>query len=692
MSTNLEHQRKRAKDLRRAHARGDRDAAARIAAHLPRARGLAVDAILRGRFTLSEAQLVVAREAGFDSWPRMKHALDTRPDDILDAALAGRPLDAALAGGAASIHLAAALGDADRVAALLAVEPALTDRRGGTHDWTPLLYACCARHGHRDPSIVDARIRIARLLLAHGADVNALGREAGYGSEHVDGYDVEAWSALAGAAGRVGSADLMRVLIDAGADVETAPHLLKQAVWSGDLRVLEAALAAKPPWWQVIWALVACADLDQSVQAKLLVPHAESPRSLEPAIVRALREERGIALLAILLGDGGPADVRRAVEDHAYRAARRYGHAAAVDLLRARGASDAVLLPADRAIAGLTADRVALAPDDHAMLAWAIEKRHLDRVPHLLAIGCDPDVHDHAGSLPLHHAVRARSIDTIDRLLAAGARIDARDFDNRTALAIADDPAIADHLRANGATATAVDDAAELFERAADAVVAGDLATLRELLDDEPELVHVRSPRTHRCTLLHYTAANGTESPRQRTPPNAHEVAEMLLARGADPDATCKLYGGGSTMLGLMLTSAHPRAAKLDGELVRVLARHGATLPDDAMVTAVQHASPLAVAALVEAGQPITLLVAAALDRVDLVEAELAAGIAVDARFADGYTALHAAAGMGHERTVRLLLAHGADRTLRDTRWNGTPADKASYFGHTALATALQPG
>jgi len=89
------------------------------------------------------------------------------------------------------------------------------------------------------------------------------------------------------------------------------------------------------------------------------------------------------------------------------------------------------------------------------------------------------------------------------------------------------------------------DPASELFERAADAVVFGDLETLRSLLDQEPALVHARSARRHRATLLHYCAANGTEDPRQRTPDNAPAIARFLLERGADPTAECPMYGCG---------------------------------------------------------------------------------------------------------------------------------------------------
>lgn len=72
---NLEQQRKRAKELRRAHRAASADAALRIARHLPRARGKDPSQILEAPLTLSDAQLVIARETGFASWPDLRRHL-----------------------------------------------------------------------------------------------------------------------------------------------------------------------------------------------------------------------------------------------------------------------------------------------------------------------------------------------------------------------------------------------------------------------------------------------------------------------------------------------------------------------------------------------------------------------------------------------------------------------------------------
>lgn len=80
---NLEQQRKRAKDLHRALLRGEPAARQRVRPHHPHGDS-AID-----RITLSEAQLVIARELGLPSWPKLKaHILAMQH---ARATIAGRP-------------------------------------------------------------------------------------------------------------------------------------------------------------------------------------------------------------------------------------------------------------------------------------------------------------------------------------------------------------------------------------------------------------------------------------------------------------------------------------------------------------------------------------------------------------------------------------------------------------------------
>src|SRR5215472_4912100 len=69
----LDQLRRQAKELRDAASRGDAAAVERYGRHHP--------AALQGVASLASAQLVIARELGFASWPRLKAAIDTAAAD-----------------------------------------------------------------------------------------------------------------------------------------------------------------------------------------------------------------------------------------------------------------------------------------------------------------------------------------------------------------------------------------------------------------------------------------------------------------------------------------------------------------------------------------------------------------------------------------------------------------------------------
>ncbi|HTE19995.1 MAG TPA: ankyrin repeat domain-containing protein, partial [Armatimonadota bacterium] len=78
----LEQARNQARDLLRAFNAGDADALARVRNHHPRLHDVPHEDLSGHRFTLSDAQLVVAREAGLPSWSRLKRQIEriTGPD------------------------------------------------------------------------------------------------------------------------------------------------------------------------------------------------------------------------------------------------------------------------------------------------------------------------------------------------------------------------------------------------------------------------------------------------------------------------------------------------------------------------------------------------------------------------------------------------------------------------------------
>ena len=74
-SPNLEHLRKQARDLQRDHMNGRAEAFRRLRVNLPKLSGATVADIAAAVVTRTDAQLVVAREYGFPSWPRLVEAV-----------------------------------------------------------------------------------------------------------------------------------------------------------------------------------------------------------------------------------------------------------------------------------------------------------------------------------------------------------------------------------------------------------------------------------------------------------------------------------------------------------------------------------------------------------------------------------------------------------------------------------------
>jgi catechol 2,3-dioxygenase-like lactoylglutathione lyase family enzyme len=72
---NLENLKKQAKQLVRWHRAANYSVAARIRAGLPRFHDVSDAEILAGSFALAEAQLLLAREAGYESWAKLTSEL-----------------------------------------------------------------------------------------------------------------------------------------------------------------------------------------------------------------------------------------------------------------------------------------------------------------------------------------------------------------------------------------------------------------------------------------------------------------------------------------------------------------------------------------------------------------------------------------------------------------------------------------
>lgn len=173
--------------------------------HHPRLAGLTAGAPEATGFKLADAQLTLARHYGFASWPRLRRHVErvhratrspheqpvggdlvddgARADELLRLAClnygvddparwqdAARLLAAHPHLASASMFTAAAAGDVAATAGILGADPTTASGEGGPFDWQPLLYLTYSRIDLGD---VGDPVRVARLLLEHGADPNA---------------------------------------------------------------------------------------------------------------------------------------------------------------------------------------------------------------------------------------------------------------------------------------------------------------------------------------------------------------------------------------------------------------------------------------------------------------------------------------------------------------------------------------
>lgn len=256
------------------------------------------------------------------------------------------------------------------------------------------------------------------------------------------------------------------------------------------------------------------------------------------------------------------------------------------------------------------------------------------------------------------------------------------------------------------------------FRDAVDLLDQGDVLNLRAHLNTHPHLVreHVlfeggnyfRHP-----TLLAFVAENPVR--RATLPANIVEVAKVILEAGAKEDHVAL-----NETLELVSSGSVPRQCRVQIPLIDLLCAYGAD-PASAILTALAHKELEAVDALLRNGAPLDVVLAAGLGRAEEVlrfllasssEKRLCAltlasqyghteivSILLDAgedpnRYNIGIhahsTPLHQAAAGGHDKVVRLLVERGARVDMKDTLWQGTPADWARHEGKKDIEEYLQ--
>jgi ankyrin repeat protein len=458
----LDQLRRQAKDLHRAARAGNPQAVERFQTHLPLRPGAA--------FTLSAAQLVLAREHGLPSWPALVAEVHARTQslveqltDLVSGSVRGHFDPPGPQRGWAEravrlvaenpdvtgydIRVAAVLGDTPRLAEMLARDPGAAVRPDDQAGWPPLLFVCSSRWHQIEPSRSAGLVEAARLLLDAGADPNtAVGRSARAGH----------CSALYAAAGLANHPVLAGLLLERGADPDT-PSALYHAAFHRDHACLRLLLehGARDEGTYTLGAAISVADTEA---VRLLLDAGVDPRAPIPADalaeaddqdaaiapVRAAIQWRGDAeMIELLLTHGADADAGVPADGPStYQLAARRGDPTIVDLLRRYGAHDDATI-VDRFLGACTrGDRSAagillrtqpglisrLSTRDLAVLVDTAEYLGAKPVALMLELGFPVDVHrDGDGATALHVAAYTGRAELVRLLIAAGADIEARD-------------------------------------------------------------------------------------------------------------------------------------------------------------------------------------------------------------------------------------------------------------------------
>jgi ankyrin repeat protein len=454
----LDKDRKAAKALKKAHADGAPEALARIRAHHPRLRGKSDAEIAAAPFRLSDAQLVVAREYGLESWPRWKALADFLCADFaarvrlfLEAALDEDPrrshelLAHAPELARADLHTAGAAGDEARAREILARDPAAATRRGGPCDAEPLWTLCFSNLSLSGSPTAAARVQIAQQLLRLGANPNASAvKESDFGPFTA--------TALYGSV-VTRQPGLTKLLLEAGADPNDGESLYHATEPRRDPRCLGLLLqhGARPAGSN---ALAHALDYRNLEHVRLLLEAGADPNEVnlrgDAALHHAARRDSGPAALDLLLRHGAEIDAANTEGRTAYAIARRLGNRETAGHLLARGANDA-LPEADRFLAACAAgDESAarellardpglverLSAEDRALLVEAAGLHRREAVRVMLDLGFPIETKGgYDGEFTaLNRAAVVASVELVELLLERGADPEAQNSYGGTAL------------------------------------------------------------------------------------------------------------------------------------------------------------------------------------------------------------------------------------------------------------------
>jgi ankyrin repeat protein len=435
---NLEFYKKQAKSLlKSAQARED-TALARIARHANQNNELPA---------LHHAQLTIAREQGFPSWPKFQSFIKQSQLDFqgqvaafIDAATSDyRRAESLLAQhpqiAHAGFYVALVLGDHQHVAQAVTGSPALAKEKGGPQNCEPLLYVCVSRYANprNDQARAAALTETAGILLGHGANADAV--------VLADDPPHSPLSCLYGASGLNNNLALTEVLLNAGAnpnDNESLYHSTEHE----DLACMRLLLArgARPAATNALKHML---DRDHFEGLRLLLAAGVDPNETnecgETALHWAVWRGRSTPVIAALLDAGAGINAQRKDGRTAYSLAVLGDRTETIELLRSRGA-DTRLSPLDQFVQSCgqatpaELDRfLATRPDfsgvpgSGRLLPDLAVSHSTQAVRALLAAGVPIDSRGEWGATALHWACWKGYADIVRLLLDQGATLTIED-------------------------------------------------------------------------------------------------------------------------------------------------------------------------------------------------------------------------------------------------------------------------
>ena len=451
---NLDQLKRQAKDLLQSAQRHDVGARARFRV-LPAFASATDERLDQAALALHDAQSVIAREHGFDSWNALREHVeeltlefDAAVVQFLEAATdergdrAERLLELHPGIASANLYTALVLGDDERVAARLDQDPSLATKPGGPRGWEPIHYVCYSVVTHDAPERVAGLVAIARRLIAQGADPNTR-----FPWLHHNVRRPVLW----GASRVVRALPLVQALLDAGANPNDGVTL-PLAASAGDLPVLEA-LHAHGAVVDQAWATDGATSLYAILNwshtpdgAVWLLEHGADPNARfaenGETPLHAVARAWDVPLAEAMVAHGADIAPRRADGRTPYAVAELNGNRALADWLLAQGAAPE-LSPVDRIVAACSrGDRAAvdallaadpglpnqLTEDHYIAFHQAAERGDVKALDAMLACGFDSNRPDAGiGKTALHSAAMAGWPDAVRVLLAHGASVTVRD-------------------------------------------------------------------------------------------------------------------------------------------------------------------------------------------------------------------------------------------------------------------------